>query len=85
MNPNEIMKAVDSGEMNVADALTAMEDWRNQGEWVPASNRTETPFWTRTGRRLLYVYQSRTGRHAYLDVQTDLVLTDEEAAMAMGI
>lgn len=56
----------------------------HQGEWVPAHGGTETPFVTRTGRRLLYVYQRTTGRHAYLDLDTDIVLTDDEAWNALG-
>jgi hypothetical protein len=45
---------------------------------------TETPFTTRTGRRLLYCYQASTGNHAYLDCGTDLVLTDDDARIALG-
>jgi hypothetical protein len=63
--------------------LARLEAWNEQGNWTPASGGTETSFTTRTGRRLLYVYQARTGRHAYLDVQTDLILTDEEARQAL--
>lgn len=56
----------------------------SQGAWFPASGGTEEPFYTRSGRRLLYVYQPSTGRHAYLDLSTDLILSDEEAAMLIG-
>jgi len=52
--------------------------------WVPANGGTETPFVTRTGRRLLYCWQPSTGRHAYLDLGTDLILTDEEAELALA-
>lgn len=48
--------------------------------WVPACGGTETPFISRSGRRLLYVYQKSSGRHAYLDCETDMILTDDEAA-----
>jgi len=51
-----------------------------QGDWYPANGGTETPFVTRTGRRLLYCWQPRTGKHAYLDCETDMILTDAEAA-----
>jgi hypothetical protein len=50
-----------------------------QGNWFPASGGTETVFTTRTGRRLLYCWQPTTGRHAYLDYQTDIILSDQEA------
>lgn len=56
-----------------------------QGNWYPANGGTEEPFLTRTGRRLLYVWQPSTGRHAYLDLGTDIVLTDEEAALALDM
>ena len=58
---------------------------REQGNWYPANGGTETPFHTRNGRRLLYCWQPSTGKHAYLDCDTDLILTDEEATQALGI
>lgn len=66
------------GYMNRLDA------WKSQGEWIPASGRTEEPFTARSGARLLYCYQPRSGRHAYLDLGTDLILTDEEARNHLG-
>lgn len=53
--------------------------------WVPASGGTETPFTTRTGRRLLYCWQASSGQHAYLDLDTDLILTDEDARRALAL
>jgi hypothetical protein len=58
---------------------------KEQGNWTPASGGTETPFTTRSGRVLLYVFQASTGRHAYLDTQTDLILSQEEAEAALGM
>lgn len=55
-----------------------------QGSWLPANGGTETPFRTRTGRKLLYCWQPSTGEHAYLDCETDLILSDEEAELALG-
>lgn len=60
--------------------LDRYDIWKADGEWIPANNRTEVPFRTRSGRRLLYCYQPRTGDHAYLDCDTDHFLTDEESA-----
>lgn len=57
----------------------------SNGNWYPASGGTETPFITRTGARLLYCWQPSTGRHAYLNCDTDLILDDEEAALLMGL
>ncbi len=55
-----------------------------QGNWLIANGGTEKPFRTRTGRKLLYCWQPSTGDHAYLDCETDLILSDEEAAAALG-
>jgi hypothetical protein len=54
------------------------------GEWYPASGGSEQPFVTRTGRRLQYVWQPRTGAHAYYDVDRDIILSDDEAMRALG-
>lgn len=70
--------------MTLADALDALDDARSQGNWEPANAGTETEFVTRNGRRLLYVWQPSTGNHAYLDLSTDLILSDEEARLALG-
>jgi hypothetical protein len=53
--------------------------------WVPACGGTETPFRTRTGRTLLYVWNPRRGLHAYLDVGTDTLLSDDEARQALAL
>lgn len=55
-----------------------------QGNWVPANGGTEAPTLYRTGRILLYCYQPSTGKHAYLDCGTDLILSNEEARLATG-
>lgn len=70
--------------MNLSEMLKAADDKRNQGNWIPANGGTETPFWTRNGYLLLYVYQASTGRHSYMNVQTDLLMSDDEARMALG-
>ena len=61
-----------------------LDAWREQGPWVPAAGGTETPFLARSGARLLYCYQPRSGRHAYLNLDTDLILTDDEAQLHLG-
>ena len=40
---------------------------------------------SRSGKMLLYVWQPRTGNHAYLDLGSDIILTDEEAAAALQL
>lgn len=56
---------------------------RSQGDWFPACGGTEVPFISRSGKRLMYVWQPSTGSHAYLDLGTDMVLTEEEARAAL--
>ena len=68
----------------LADILKEREAKANQGNWYPACNGTEVPFLTRSGRRLLYCYQPSTGKHAYLDCDNDLILSDEDARLALG-
>ena len=53
--------------------------------WVPACGGTETPFKSRTGKRLQYVWQPSTGQHAYLDLDSDIILSDEEAEASLAL
>lgn len=68
----------------LAAYITRMDAWKDQGEWIPACGGTEVAFLTRGGATLLYCYQPRSGKHAYLDVGTDLILTDDEANALLG-
>jgi|HubBroStandDraft_6_1064221.scaffolds.fasta_scaffold122747_5 hypothetical protein len=68
----------------LVELLAERDAKAEQGPWIPAHNRTETPFLTRSGKTLLYCYQASTGRHAYCDVNADVILTDEEARLALG-
>ncbi len=52
--------------------------------WLPACGGSEVPFSTRNGYRLLYCYNPASGQHAYLDCNTDVILTFEESRLAMG-
>jgi hypothetical protein len=47
--------------------------------WVPACGGTETPFKARSGATLLYCYNPATRLHAYLHVDCDIILSDEDA------
>ncbi len=53
--------------------------------WVPANGGSEEPFFTRYGQKLLYCYNPKLGKHAYVDAKTDLVLSDDEALKAIGV
>lgn len=68
----------------LAERIEAVQAEREQGNWVPACGGTETPFTSRSGHRLLYCYQPASGRHGYLNLGTDIILTDEEARIALG-
>jgi hypothetical protein len=70
--------------MNLTELLKASDEKKAQGNWTPACGGTEIPCVYRTGRRLLYVYQASTGDHAFLDCDTDLILSNEEALAAIG-
>ena len=60
-------------------AVSACED-----RWVPACGGTETSFRARSGATLLYCYNPRRHQHAYLNVCTDTIISDEEANMHLG-
>ena len=53
--------------------------------WLPACGGTEEPFVSRSGKRLQYVWQPSTGQHAYLDLDSDTILSDEAAEAALAL
>lgn len=57
----------------------------NADRWVPANGGYETECRYRSGRRLLYCYNFAQGKHAYLDLDRDIILTDREAMAAIGV
>ena len=65
------------------EAIREQDARKANGPWYPAANGTETPFQTRSGAVLQYMYQPSTGRHAYFDTATDMPLTDAEAEALM--
>jgi hypothetical protein len=71
------------GQDYVIERMLADAARKEQGNWVPACGGTEQPFTTRSGHRLLYCWQPSTGNHAYIDCNTDILLTDEEARAAL--
>lgn len=64
---------------SIAAMLEEKQKRAEQGNWYPACGGTETPFVTRAGIRVLYCYQPSTGKHAYLNCETDIFLSNEEA------
>ena len=69
---------------SIPEHLKKLDAWKHQGDWHPASGGTEQPFKARSGARLQYMHQPRTGKHAYLNLDTDLIMTDEEARQHLG-
>lgn len=65
---------------SVSELLDEREVKARQGHWVPACANTEVPFITRTGHKVLYMWQPSTGRHAYLNLITDIFIDDSELA-----
>jgi hypothetical protein len=57
----------------------------NADRWVPACGGTEVPFKSRSGARLLYCWNPRQNKHAYINVDTDMILTDQEASALMMV
>lgn len=64
-------------------ALAKLKSRRDNGNWVPACGGTELPFTSRGGHRLLYCWQQSSGRHAYINLDTDIALTDDEARASL--
>jgi len=56
----------------------------NKDEWIPAGGGSETPFISFGGKRVLYCWNPSRQKHAYLDLDTDTILTDEEANQTLG-
>jgi hypothetical protein len=76
LSPDECARAVDCRSPSVR---------RENGIWVPACGGTEEPFRTRTGRLVLYCWQPSAGRHAYLDCDDDVIISDEHlSAYGLG-
>jgi hypothetical protein len=67
------------GQLDVVERLERAQRAKEQGNWYPACGGTEVPFISRGGHRLLYCWQPSSGRHAYINLDTDIALTDEEA------
>jgi transposase len=61
--------------------LQVAEAKRLNGAWHPACGGK---FISRGGHRLLYCWQPSSGRHAYINLDTDIVLTDDEARALLG-
>jgi hypothetical protein len=73
-----LRKIIESEKKSLAEQET-------NNNWVPACGGTEVPFKSRSGKRLQYVWQPSTGHHAYLDLDSDIILSDKEAEAALAL
>jgi hypothetical protein len=69
----------------IAEEKKQLAENRLNDNWLPACGGTEVPFKSRSGKRLQYVWQPSTGHHAYLDLDSDLILSDKEAQDALQL
>jgi hypothetical protein len=54
------------------------KNYGDPGYSAYADGGSEPAFTTWTGRRVQYVWMPRTGEHAYLDLGTDMIMSEEE-------
>ena len=76
-----------AGRSQVAEYHHFIPDFSNRfdNNWYPACGGTEEPFLARSGARLLYCYNPALQEHAYLNLNTDTILTQEESEMHMQL
>jgi hypothetical protein len=69
---------------SIAEMLNDAEARRERtGRWVTACGGTEQPM-TVNGVRVLYVWNTGTHKHAYLNLDTDIIMADGEFDMLCG-
>ena len=64
--------------LTLQESLDKAEKTQAQSAWVAACGGTEKPFTTKTGHRVQYMFQPLTGKHAYLNLENDLFISNEE-------
>ena len=52
--------------------------------WIPACGGTEVPFKTRSGVTVQYLWNPVSGEHAYINCDTDVLISDEEIDGVFG-
>jgi hypothetical protein len=69
---------------SVADMLNEAQARRERtGRWVAACGGSETPMLVQ-GVRVLYCWNNGTGKHAYLNLDTDMIMLDGEFEALCG-
>jgi len=62
----------------------AMACEANKDIWLPACGGYEEPFISRSGVKLLYCFNPKKGKHAYLRMDSDMIISDEEAQFLLA-
>jgi len=71
-------------EQSVADMLDEAQARRERnGRWVAACGGTEQPMLVR-GVRVLYCWNTGTKEHAYLNLDTDIIMADGDFEALRG-
>ena len=73
-----ILSDVTAGELTMIEGILELDALAEQGNWIPACGGLEVPFTTRNGHKVLYCWQPSTGKHAYLDMGSDLIIPNED-------
>lgn len=71
MTFDQMILAASHGDREAEFAVAVAQ---NHDAWVAACGGTETPYVSRSGRRVLYVFNPAQGRHAYMDLDRDMIL-----------
>lgn len=74
---NKMSDACDAANVALEKAYEADDAAHDATQWVPACGGTETPF-TCLGKMYHYMWNRRTGEHAYYDIRADLFVSVED-------
>jgi hypothetical protein len=67
-------------DWDAAEAKREFELGRGRDQWVPGCGGSEVPALVH-GAWFLYCFNHKQRRHAYLNMSTDMILSDEEAKL----
>jgi hypothetical protein len=69
-------------DIAVADMVDVLQWRKEQGPWIPACGGKEKPM-TVNGVRILYCWQPTTGKHAYVNLDTDVIMSQDDVDALM--
>jgi len=76
-----MMQTNRSENWNPDDAKLEYELGKGRDAWVPASGGKEAPI-IKNGKWYLYCFNHKRRQHAYLDLDSDSIITNDEARSA---